>query len=89
MLTYKFVYDRHANSVSITASASPHYGGVKTEKAARVACATKLDGEIVDLKARLAQQIKILADELQILEALRHSVYEGELPPPDVSLAES
>jgi hypothetical protein len=80
MATFKYTYDRSARHVAINMSAHPSYGGVKTEQEARVACARKIDGEIADLKERVAREVAALTQELNILEDLRNSIYVGELP---------
>lgn len=81
MATFKYSYDRSSRHVAINVSASPCYGGVKTEQEARVACARKIDGEIAELKEKFARQQAAFQEELSVLEDLRNSVYVGELPP--------
>ena len=81
MATFKYSYDRSVRHVCINVSASPTYGGVKTEQEARVLCARKIDDDIAELKEKFVRQQKAFQEELSVLEDLRNSVYVGELPP--------
>jgi hypothetical protein len=70
MLTFKYSFDRHAETFAINGSTSASYRGVPSEYEARIALARKID-----------QIIKEETEALNRLKEMRNAVFQGDLPP--------